>query len=56
MTNRDSPWQASRADGVVYNIENQDLALLRERARETVSSEMKDDTIAVSKIGNAGKK
>jgi hypothetical protein len=40
------------SSGKVYNIENQDLALLQEHAGHTVqlTGEMKGDTITVSKI------
>ena len=46
------------SDGKVYNIENQDLALLQEHAGHTVqlTGEMKGDTITVSKIVMQGKK
>jgi hypothetical protein len=42
----------------IYNIENQDLALLQEHAGHTVrlTGEMKGDTITVSKIVMPGKK
>ena len=44
--------------GKVYNIENQDLALLQDHAGHTVrlTGEMKGDTITVSKIVMPGKK
>ena len=46
------------SSGKVYNIENQDLALLQEHAGHTVrlTGEMKGDTITVSKIVMPGKK
>ena len=46
------------SDGKVYNIENQDLALLQDHAGHTVrlTGEMKGDTITVSKIVMPGKK
>ena len=44
--------------GKVYNIENQDLALLEQHAGHTVrlTGDMKGDTITVSKIVMPGKK
>jgi hypothetical protein len=44
--------------GKVYNIENQDLALLQEHAGERVrlTGEMKGDTITVSNMVTPGKK
>src|ERR1035441_5458594 len=44
-------------NGKVYNIENQDLALLQEHAghRVRLTGEMKGDTITVSQIVIAGK-
>jgi hypothetical protein len=46
------------SSGKVYNIENQDLALLQDHAGHTVrlTGEMKGDTITVSKIVMPGKK
>ena len=46
------------SSGKVYNIENQDLALLQEHAGHTVrlTGEMKGDTITVSKVVMPGKK
>ena len=46
------------SDGRVYNIENQDLALLPDHAGHTVqlTGAMKDDTITISKIVMPGKK
>jgi hypothetical protein len=46
------------SSGKVYNIENQDLALLQEHAGHTVrlTGEMKGDTITASKIVMPGKK
>ena len=46
------------SSGKVYNIENQDLALLQEHAGHTVrlTGEMKGDTITVSKLVMPGKK
>lgn len=43
--------------GKIYNIENQDLALLQEHAGHTVrlTGEMKGDTITASKIVMSGK-
>ena len=45
-------------DGKVYNIENQDLALLASHAGHTVrlTGDMKGDTITVSNIVMPGKK
>jgi hypothetical protein len=44
--------------GKIYNIENQELALLREHAGDRVrlTGEMKGDTITVSNIVTPGKK
>jgi hypothetical protein len=46
------------SNGKVYNIENQDLALLQEHAGHKVqlTGEMKGNTITVSQIVMAGKK
>ncbi len=46
------------SSGKVYNIENQDLALLQAHAGDTVrlTGEMKGDTITVSKVVMPGKK
>ena len=46
------------SNGKVYNIENQDLALLQEHAGHTVrlTGEMKGDTITASQIVMLGKK
>jgi hypothetical protein len=46
------------SSGKVYNIENQDLALLEEHAGHAVrlTGEMKGDTITVSTIVMSGKK